>query len=36
MKDRYRPEALARRIFTLILVGIATEIAAMVYLGFYA
>jgi hypothetical protein len=36
MDKPYDPEALARRIFTLILLGIATEIAAMVYLGFYA
>ncbi len=34
MPKQYGPEALARHVFTLILIGISTEIAVMVYLGF--
>ncbi len=34
MAKTYTPEALARRVFTLIMLGLAVEIAAMVYLGF--
>jgi hypothetical protein len=35
MAKTYTPEALAQRIFTLIMLGLATEIAAMVYFGFF-
>jgi hypothetical protein len=32
----YTPEALAQRVFILVMLGISGEIAAMVYLGFFA
>jgi len=35
MAKAYTPDLLAKRVFTLVMLGVVTEIAAMVYMGFF-